>query len=411
MTYDEYSELKFICDQSYRTGYVHIHVTYVLQSIENDAFYEELIKYCQSRETTEKNEKKDQANKNLEDGQEGAEEAKSEDGLPTYDWSSASATLPSRLLGYSSYGASTDKLTATSGGDIDNSGDRKNIIQNVKESIKQANSFLDGVDRILSDGIENLYIAEYAMQMFTYYTVDKKVNASHEIETLSGENLTSLSGYEFSSSNHKAYKAETEYILWGKSSSKKNVQATVAVIYGIRLLFNVFYALTDPSINTSATIVAAPWATVAPYLEPIIKIVYKLGLALCETTDDIKDIKAGYGVALTKGEGTWVTPTIDLSFWNADNTRGVLTLDYSEYLRLFLNTAMMASGYQPALARIGDCIQVNTDSDITKMSTMLSVEATVTNRTTFMRKIADWSGAGWQYGDSYSIDYKSVLGY
>ena len=411
VTYDEYSELKFICDQSYRTGYVHIHVTYVLQSIENDAFYEELIKYCQSRETTEKNEKKDQANKNLEDGQEGAEEAKSEDGLPTYDWSSASATLPSRLLGYSSYGASTDKLTATSGGDIDNSGDRKNIIQNVKESIKQANSFLDGVDRILSDGIENLYIAEYAMQMFTYYTVDKKVNASHEIETLSGENLTSLSGYEFSSSNHKAYKAETEYILWGKSSSKKNVQATVAVIYGIRLLFNVFYALTDPSINTSATIVAAPWATVAPYLEPIIKIVYKLGLALCETTDDIKDIKAGYGVALTKGEGTWVTPTIDLSFWNADNTRGVLTLDYSEYLRLFLNTAMMASGYQPALARIGDCIQVNTDSDITKMSTMLSVEATVTNRTTFMRKIADWSGAGWQYGDSYSIDYKSVLGY
>lgn len=100
-----------------------------------------------------------------------------------------------------------------------------------------------------------------------------------------------------------------------------------------------------------------------------------------------------------------------LSAPNADNTRGTLTFDYSEYLRLFLNTAMLAAGYQPALARIGDCIQVNTDSDITKMSTMLSIEATVTNRTTFMRKIADWSGAGWQYGDSYSIDYKSVLGY
>ena len=54
-------------------------------------------------------------------------------------------------------------LTDTSSGDIDNSADRKNIIKNVKESIKQANSFLDGVDRILSDGIENLYIAEYAM--------------------------------------------------------------------------------------------------------------------------------------------------------------------------------------------------------------------------------------------------------
>ena len=86
-------------------------------------------------------------------------------------------------------------------------------------------------------------------------------------------------------------------------------------------------------------------------------------------------------------------------------------MDYSECLRLFLNTTMMTSGYQPALARISDCIQVNADSGITKMSTMLSVEATVTNRTIFMRKIADWSGAGWQYGDCYSIDYKSVLEY
>lgn len=411
VTYDEYSELKFICDQSYRTGYVHIHVTYVLQSIENDEFYKQLIEYCKSRESAEKNEKQEQANETLDQGKEGAEEAKSEDGFPTYDWSSASVTLPSRLLGYSSYGANTDKLTATTGGDIDNKGDRKNIIKNVKESIKQANSFLDGVDRILSDGIENLYIAEYAMQMFTYYTVDKKVNASHEIETLSGENLTSLSGYEFSSSNHKAYKAETEYILWGKSSSKKNVQATVAVIYGIRLLFNVFYALTDEKIDLYATGISAPWAAVAPYLEPIIKLVVKLGLGLCETTDDIKDIKGGYGVSLTKGKVTWVTLKALLSAPNADNTRGTLTFDYSEYLRLFLNTAMLAAGYQPALARIGDCIQVNTDSDITKMSTMLSIEATVTNRTTFMRKIADWSGAGWQYGDSYSIDYKSVLGY
>ena len=73
----------------------------------------------------------------------------------------------------------------------------------------------------------------------------------------------------------------------------------------------------------------------------------------------------------------------------------------------------MLGDYTPVLARIGDCIQVNTgaDTDITKLYTMLSVQATVTNRTTFMRKIADWSGTGWQYGDRYSIEYKSVLGY
>ena len=81
--------------------------------------------------------------------------------------------------------------------------------------------------------------------MFSYYTVDKKVNDAHQIEILSGENLTSLSAYQLTSSNHKAYKAQTEYILWGMSSSKKNVQATIAATYGIRLLFNVFFALTD----------------------------------------------------------------------------------------------------------------------------------------------------------------------
>lgn len=329
----------------------------------------------------------------------------------TFDWAGAGVTLPSNLLGVSTYGKDTSALADTAGGDIDNKKDRKNIIKKVKESIKQANSFLDGVDRILEDGVENLYIAEYAMQMFTYYTVDKKVNESHQIDTLSSENLKSLSGYEFTSSNHKAYKAETEYILWGKSSSKKNVQATVAVIYGIRLLFNTFFALTDEEIDLTANGIAAPWS-VTPYMVPIIKLVFKFGLALCETADDIKDIKAGFGVSVTKNKQTWVSSAAG-GLGIADNTRGTFTLDYSEYLRLFLNTSIMIAGYEPALARIGDCIQVNTgnDIDITQMSTMLSVEATVTNRTTFMRKIADWSGAGWQYGDSYSIDYKSVLGY
>ena len=406
-----YDGMEFVREQSYITGYQHITMAYELTPIKEDEFYKELIKYCESNESEEKEKNKDEANKKLDEGEEGSEEAKKEDDSLTFDWAGAGVTLPSNLLGVSTYGKDTSALADTAGGDIDNKKDRKNIIKKVKESIKQANSFLDGVDRILEDGVENLYIAEYAMQMFTYYTVDKKVNESHQIDTLSSENLKSLSGYEFTSSNHKAYKAETEYILWGKSSSKKNVQATVAVIYGIRLLFNTFFALTDEEIDLTANGIAAPWS-VTPYMVPIIKLVFKFGLALCETADDIKDIKAGFGVSVTKNKQTWVSSAAG-GLGIADNTRGTFTLDYSEYLRLFLNTSIMIAGYEPALARIGDCIQVNTgnDIDITQMSTMLSVEATVTNRTTFMRKIADWSGAGWQYGDSYSIDYKSVLGY
>ena len=268
--------------------------------------------------------------------------------------------------------------------------------------------------------MENLYIAEYGMQMFTYYTVDKKVNDQHTIDTLEEDKLTSLSGCKFNTENNKAYKAETEYILWGKSTSKQNVQTTIALIYGIRLLFNSFFAFTNFGIDDKATWIAKPWAAISPYLEPIIKIVFKFGLALCESTDDIKDIKAGYGVSIVKDESTWVSGYASrtgegsggLGAEKPDNTKGRITFDYSEYLRVFLNVRMLGD-YTPVLARIGDCIQVNTgaDTDITKMYTMLSVQATVTNRTTFMRKIADWSGAEWQYGDSYSIDYKSVLGY
>ena len=75
---------------------------------------------------------------------------------------------------------------------------------------------------------------------------------------------------------------------------------------------------------------------------PLIILLKELSLALCETTDDIKDIKLGYGVSVVKDEWTWVTPMLyETDRWDADNTQGIFTLDYSEYLRLFLNTAMM----------------------------------------------------------------------
>ncbi len=315
--YDNIDDLRA---NSYSKNYVHttISTANVLVHIESDPFYQQLIKYCESTESADKNKSKEEANKKLDEGQQGAEEAKSENGYPTYDWSSAGVTLPSNLLGFSSYGVNTDKMTGVSSGNIDSKADRKNIIKKVKESIQEASSFLEGVDKIISDGLENLYVAEYALQMFSYYTVDKQYDAqNHTVTELKNEDILSLSGYSLSA--HKAYKGECEYILWGKSTSAKNIQATVAVIYGIRLMFNVFFALTDPAINNEAIKIAAPWAGIAPYLEPIIKLVFKFGLALYETTDDIKDIKNGYGVAVIKDKSSWVA---GFAGWigEADNT-------------------------------------------------------------------------------------------
>lgn len=85
-------------------------------------------------------------------------------------------------------------------------------------------------------------------------------------------------------------------------------------------------------------------------------------------------------------------------------------MDYSEYLRLFLNINMLAGKSDIKLARIADCIQVNTDFDILKGYTMLAVEAKVAVKTTFMKKVSDLTAGGWnQSGNSYDVTYQSIL--
>ena len=138
--------------------------------------------------------------------------------------------------------------------------------------------------------------------------------------------------------------------------------------------------------------------------------VIKLGLAGVETGDDIKKIKDGYGVAILKKRETWKTfPTNQGR--TGDNTKDKIVFDYSEYLRIFLNIAML-SGEEPFLGRIADFIQVNTETDITKdCYTMLAIQAKIKVRTTFLRKISDWSGAGSFQDSSYSVGYQNILGY
>lgn len=373
-----------------------------IKSIKNDSFYKQLIEWCTIKNNSDTDEKKQEGNKNLEESQKGVEEAKSENGYPTFNWKDAGVELPSYALGLGAITGVVDeeKLTDIPSADVNNGSDRKNIIQKVIASVEEANTFLEGLSAILENAVENLYIAEYAMQMFSYYTINMKDGQPVE------GNIESLSGYDLT--KNKAYRAETEYILWGKPNSSSNVKATVAVIYATRILFNIIYAMTNSHINDLATIFAEPWMAIAPYLEPIMKFVFKIGLTLMETADDIKDIKNGYGVAILKEKDTWVTLGENPY---ADNTEGKVTLNYAEYLRIFLNVAI-GTRDDKALARIADCIQVNmNDVNLLQMYTMLAIAAKVSNHTTFMRKIADWSGSGWTYNDAYTVNYQSILGY
>ena len=67
---------------------------------------------------------------------------------------------------------------------------RRNIVSKFQESIQAANSFLTGIDGIIAKALENLYVVEYAMQMFSYYTIN--VEDGH---TRPAEDIISLSGY------------------------------------------------------------------------------------------------------------------------------------------------------------------------------------------------------------------------
>lgn len=387
---------------------VQISTSCILERItkENDLFYEQLVKYCESKSSEESSKEKDEVNSRLESGQAASKNAEQEDeAYPIYQWT-LDDTMPSVLLKQESEDAEN---MASVDGDVNNSKGRKKALAAAKSSIKNAKNFLTKLDNLLTEGISNLYVAEYAMQMFSYYTVDKQVDESGKIKTLSEDEVVSMSGYKLS--KRTAYKAEVEYILWGNASSKTNVCNTVKTIFGIRLLLNSIFAFTNTTLcdvaNKSATIIAG----VAPYLIPVVQAIIQFGFACLETTDDIARIKEGYGVAVLKSKETWKTfPTNGFDY--GDNTKGSMTLDYSEFLRIFLNVNMLGSLETRKLARIADCIQLNTESDLTTAYTMLALHAKIRARTTFMKKISDMGSGAWKSdGNTYSINYQSILGY
>jgi hypothetical protein len=174
------------------------------------------------------------------------------------------------------------------------------------------------------------------------------------------------------------------------------------------MLFNSFFAFTNTKIGRIAKTGAEAIAGAAPYLIPVVQAIIELAFAGIETADDMKQIKAGYGVTIVKKPKYWKTFAID-GLRTGNNTEGV-TLDYSEFLRIFLNLNMLGGKEVEKLARIADCIKVNTDFDMKNGYTMLAIEAKVKVRTTFMRKISDMGSGTWTE-DSYPVLYQSVLGY
>ena len=390
----------------FKEGYQHVSLSpgSVTQITEDD-FYKQLQEYCSAEDRQESKDGKEQADAELDKAEAAGAEAENmelDEDFPNYQWE-ITGTMPSALLGFAEVESANDKMTDV-GGSTGNSSKRKAAVGKFRDSISETSSFLSKVDELLTNNLQNLYVAEYAMQILSYYTSNVK-----DGEKLDEEQVIGMSGYKIK--EHKAYLAEVEYVLWGNPSSRTNVNYTMMTIFGIRILFNSFFAFTNGSLIQKATRIAITVSGPAPYLKPIIQVLVQLGYAGWETSEDIKKIKEGYGVTIVKTPDTWASQATGLDDNLGDNTKEP-SMDYSEFLRLFLNLNMLAGNGDKKLARIGDCIAVNTGYDMSKGYTMVAVEAKVKARTTFMKTISDMGSGRWSGTDNtYSIRYQSILGY
>lgn len=372
----------------------------VLKEIDGHAFYERLKEYCKN--TAESESEKNATNQMLN---EGAESGKAVNEITDYPTGTLNIddTCPSKLLAQESQ---EEAETGELGGDVNGRSGRKKAVKGYKASISAAADFLENLNSILTEGLANLYVAEYAMQMFSYYTIDTKFEDG-ELTELKDDEIISISGYKLK--ENKGYLGEVEYILWGNPELASNIKSTVAMIFGIRLLLNSFFAFTNQNIVTTARNTASAIAGSAPYLIPVLQAIIQLGYAALETSDDIVKIKEGKGVTILKDKDSW--RTFNAGSVIRDNTRG-LTFTYSEYLRVFLNLNMFGDKEKSKLARIGDCIQINTGKKLQDGYTMLGIEAKVKARTTFLKKISDMDSGLWTSPDNtYEIQYQSILGY
>lgn len=148
--------------------------------------------------------------------------------------------------------------------------------------------------------VEDVYLTEYVMNMFTYRTYNKD-HDGNDIDSGSLKTLSNCSYITGSILNG----AEAEYVLWGLGSKKSNLDATYATIYGIRFLMNTVYAFMDKNIRIETTSAATAIAGWTGFGVPIVKAALTVGLALLESKLDMDALLKGKSVPVWKDSNTW----------------------------------------------------------------------------------------------------------
>ncbi|MDR2421588.1 MAG: DUF5702 domain-containing protein, partial [Oscillospiraceae bacterium] len=266
----------------------------------------------------------------------------------------------------------------------------------------------------LKDRRDSLFATEYAFNMFSFYTFEKE----GKYELLNGEyngNKLKLSNYKeayesvqkpdakpkswvstdpkdaynkslttkmINNIHNYAMGAECEYVLYGKGTSKENVDTALTAMYMLRYILNTpsgFMFFWEGTNTTAVTIkgisAAISGLTGGIIPEPLIRTMLILFVIAAESAYDIQMLKAGFPVKFIKAKDVdgrideeWV---IQLDRLGAESLDGGIResadaplkgfhVTYGEYLYIFLLLGFGNDGFAPQMyTRLGNVIQAN----------------------------------------------------
>lgn len=213
---------------------------------------------------------------------------------------------------------------------------------NISGSIGSAanSSILSSIMSFSEKCVEDIYLTEYIMNMFTYRTYNKNPDGS----AIEAAGLKTLSNCSYTAGILKG--AEAEYVLWGLDTKKKNLDATYTSIFGIRFLMNTVYAFMDKEIKAETLAAATAIAGWTGFGIPIVKTALTVGLALLESKLDLDALIRGKSVPVWKDKNTWVC-----------SLSGFASKAASELVSVATEKAQEAASY--AIDKIHNCAAKN----------------------------------------------------
>lgn len=230
---------------------------------------------------------------------------------------------------------------------------------------------------------DDLFMVDYVMSMFTYdtfktetcYAMLEAQNQSDGLTPTLAQNKYPGLEWEKSEDNKTltltprsdkynwAYGSEVEYILYGSSSNTANKAKAYGNIFLIRYALNIApvydrYYENDPIID----MVALALEVFAHIPQALTKNVICLAITAAEAAIDINYLKWGIPVALIKNEDELVVSYQSLFAGKSENTptnKSDLTLQYTDYIKIFLFIKLIGEAENKIYLRTADVIQAN----------------------------------------------------